>query len=69
MTPLLRRAERGGVGVGQNIQVEAFEAGLMEDNMEEIKRGQLPFSQVHHVCMVVKDLEKAKKYYESLGGA
>lgn len=35
--------------------------------MDEIERGQFPFSQVHHVCLVVRDLEKAKKYYEALG--
>jgi methylmalonyl-CoA/ethylmalonyl-CoA epimerase len=35
--------------------------------MEEIEKGQLPFSQLHHICMVVRDLEKAKKFYEALG--
>jgi methylmalonyl-CoA/ethylmalonyl-CoA epimerase len=35
--------------------------------MEGIEKRLLSFSPVHHICMVVKDLEKAKEYYESLG--
>lgn len=35
--------------------------------MEEIGKEKLPFSKIHHVCIVVKDIDKAKKYYESLG--
>ncbi len=35
--------------------------------MAEIEKEKLPFSQLHHLCIVVKDLEKARKYYESLG--
>ncbi len=26
-----------------------------------------PFSKPHHICIVVKDLEKTKSYYESIG--
>jgi len=26
-----------------------------------------PFSKPHHICMVVKDIEKTKSYYESIG--
>jgi catechol 2,3-dioxygenase-like lactoylglutathione lyase family enzyme len=35
--------------------------------MDSIRKEELPFSRLHHVCIVVKDLEKAKKHYESLG--
>jgi len=26
-----------------------------------------PFSKPHHICIVVRDIEKAKKYYQSIG--
>ena len=33
----------------------------------EAQSGESPFSNFHHVTIVVRDLEKAMKYYESLG--
>ena len=32
---------------------------------EHVKKD--PFSKPHHICMVVKDIEKTKGYYESIG--
>jgi len=32
---------------------------------EHVKKD--PFSKPHHICIVVKDIEKTKGYYESIG--
>jgi catechol 2,3-dioxygenase-like lactoylglutathione lyase family enzyme len=38
-----------------------------DSNTETIGSGKSPFSQLHHVAIVVKDVERAIKYYSSLG--
>jgi len=35
--------------------------------MEKIEIGKSPFSQIHHIGAVVKDVDKTAEYYESLG--
>ena len=34
-------------------------------NPEHVKKN--PFHKPHHICIVVKDIEKTKGYYESIG--
>jgi catechol 2,3-dioxygenase-like lactoylglutathione lyase family enzyme len=34
-------------------------------NLENVKNK--PFSKPHHICIVVKDIDKTKDYYESIG--
>ncbi len=35
--------------------------------MDSMDREKKPFGKPHHICIVVKDIEKTKTYYESIG--